>query len=508
MRNRNLGIALSYLNTGLSMVCGFFLSSFLVKMLGDTEYGLYQMVTSFASYLVLLEFGTGTAMTRNISKCRAQNGEKQEIQKNISTIWTISLLLAAIILAASVVFFCKIGNIYVNLSNQQVVYAQKVFVFEALYLIISFLSNTTNGIVLGFEKYKIGPIVCVIRLILRTILLVALVTAFRFAIIIVIVDFFVSTVVALLMFGFCFVKLNVSFSPKWFDFAVFKDTLPLCMAMFIQTIVNQANSNVDQFIIGIKLTPEQVSFYSIGLFFYGTFSSLTTVPISMYAPQIVKDVTAKVDDNILMEHLIAPSRLITLIGSTVLFGFFVVGRQFISIFYGQQYEVSWYVALIIMIPMMINMSNGILINVLDALNKRMSRSFVLLLTTIANIILTVLWIDLWGIIGACLATAVCTIIGQITLMNIYYSRVLKIKVLYLYYRTYKGILIPQIVASVLAFFIGRMVCNNIVSFLASGFLYVSAFAILFYLFGSQPNEKEKIKNCIELIIHIVRRDKK
>ena len=117
MRNRSWGIALSYLNTGLSMVCGLFLSSFLVKMLGDTEYGLYQMVTSFASYLVLLEFGTGTAMTRNISKCRAQNGDKREIQKNISTIWTISFLLAAVILVASIIFFCQIGNIYVKLSE-------------------------------------------------------------------------------------------------------------------------------------------------------------------------------------------------------------------------------------------------------------------------------------------------------------------------------------------------------------------------------------------------------
>ena len=76
MKSRNNGLILSYLNTVLNMIIGFFLSSFFVKMLGDTEYGLYQMVTSFVGYLVLLEFGTGTAMTRNICKCRAQNSSE------------------------------------------------------------------------------------------------------------------------------------------------------------------------------------------------------------------------------------------------------------------------------------------------------------------------------------------------------------------------------------------------------------------------------------------------
>ena len=131
MKSRNNGLILSYLNTVLNMIIGFFLSSFFVKMLGDTEYGLYQMVTSFVGYLVLLEFGTGTAMTRNICKCRAQNSSEDEIKKNISTIWTISLILALIITIASVFFYLKIGDVYHNLN------------LIAMYFLI-FLSNLNN----------------------------------------------------------------------------------------------------------------------------------------------------------------------------------------------------------------------------------------------------------------------------------------------------------------------------------------------------------------------------
>ena len=500
MKSRNQGVALSYVNVVLNMVIGFFLSSFFVRTLGDTEYGLYQMVTSFASYLILLEFGTGTAMTRNISKCRAQNADKQEIQKNISTIWTISLFLTVIIAVASIAFYSQIGNVYYKLTFDQVSYAKKIFIFEVVYLIISFLSSTLNGIVLGFEQYRLGPIIAIVRLISRTTLLVGIILIYRHAIAIVIVDVLISITTATYLFIFCTRRLHLAFTFRYFDRKVFKEISPLCMAMFIQTLVNQANSSVDQFVIGIKLTPEQVSYYSIGLFFYNAFSSLTTVPITMYGPQIVKDVIQKINEETLMDHLIRPSRLITLIGTTVLCGFFVAGRQFINLCYGESYKIAWFVALIIMIPMMINMSNGILINILDALNKRMVRSYVLVFTTIANIMLTVVWIDIWGIIGACMATAVCTLVGQITMMNIYYSKKLNIKVMYLYKKTFKGILIPQLIASAIAFILGNILRSNFVSLIVSGCIYITIFSFLFLKYGMQESERElvlSIKNRLQ-----------
>ena len=72
MGNRKAGIILSYTNTLLNMAVGLFLSAFLLRMLGDSEYGMYQTMSSFATYLVLLEFGTGTVMARNLSVCRSK----------------------------------------------------------------------------------------------------------------------------------------------------------------------------------------------------------------------------------------------------------------------------------------------------------------------------------------------------------------------------------------------------------------------------------------------------
>ncbi len=498
MKNRSKGIVLSYVNSGLSMICGLFLSSYLLRMLGDTEYGVYQTVSAFANYLVLFEFGTGTVMTRNLSMCFGKKASREEIDKNVSTIWTITNILAIFILIVSVVFYCLIGVIYTkSLTVEQIAYSRKIFVFITFYLVFSFYTQTMNGVVLACEKYTFSSSVSVIKLIVRTLLLTALIFLFKYSIVIAIVDMCLSLIIVCYEYFYCIKKCNIKFTMKYFDKQIFKNALPLCMAIFMQTIVNQANNNVDKFVIGIMLTPELVALYSVGMYVFSSFSSFTTIPISMYAPQIVKNVAGGMRGKELTKTLIEPSRLITLIGGSILFGFVAVGKQFITIVYGKSYIQAYIIAVLVMVPMFINMSNGVIINVLDAMNKRIYRSNVLLLTTIANIILTVILIKNHGIVGAAFATAICTFVGQIVIMNIYYSKNIGISVMYLFKETYKGMLLYQIVASVVAYFVGQAINNVYLSFVASIVLYLLIFGVAFVVDKRNKNELKQIFSMVK-----------
>ena len=98
MHTRGKGIIISYVKVAANMACGVILSSALLRMLGDTEYGIYQTVAAFANYLVLLDFGVGTVMIRNISMCRGRQAGEDEVQRNISTTWTLTCLLSLLLL--------------------------------------------------------------------------------------------------------------------------------------------------------------------------------------------------------------------------------------------------------------------------------------------------------------------------------------------------------------------------------------------------------------------------
>ena len=67
MKSRNIGLIISYIYFICNTILGILISSFIVRKIGKTDYGVYQTVSSFAAYLVLLEFGTGTVMARNIA---------------------------------------------------------------------------------------------------------------------------------------------------------------------------------------------------------------------------------------------------------------------------------------------------------------------------------------------------------------------------------------------------------------------------------------------------------
>lgn len=499
MKKRSAGIVISYIYTFLNMICSLVMSSFLLRMLGDTEYGLYQTVSAFAMYLVMLEFGTGTVMSRNVSLCRGR-GEEKNLKYNTATLWYTTIGLSTLILVVSIVFCCNIGTVYKEtMSVEQVSYAQKIFVVMTAYLIVSFFTNTLNGFLLGVEHYTFANTVNVIKVITRTLVLLLLIFLKPYAIFIAVVDLCVSVGVFVSTFICCKFKFNINLNIKNFKKSILVESLPLCLALLLQAFINQANSSVGKFLIGIKLTLESVALYSIVQYIYTLISTITTIPISMYLPQIAKDVSRGIKEKELTKTLVQPCRLVVLIGGTLLFGFFAVGKQFITIFYGEAKQSAWIYALMVVIPMFVNMTNGVIINVLDVTNKRLARSLSLAATALLNILITLSLISSYGILGVVIGAASSLVIGNILVMNIYYKKALKLDVMWLFIQAYKGILPFQILAGVIAFFVAGLIQNIYLSFFVGGFLYLSIVALCTFLFGLNPSEKDMVMSVVNRI---------
>ena len=273
---------------------------------------------------------------------------------------------------------------------------------------------------------------------------------------------------------------------------ILRTSVPLAMAVFLQGIVSQANNNVDKVLIGIMLSPESVSLYSVALYIYSVFSSLVNVASSMYIPAVTQKVGQGLKGHDLAEHLITPCRLTALTGGLVLFGFTAIGKQFVEILYGRDYLIAWPLAMILISPAYIDSVVGVLVNVLDAMNKRMARSVVLVLTTALNILLTVFCLERWGVFGATAATAVCTLIGPVLIMNLYYKKVIRIPVLWLFRQAFRGILVYLVLGCGIALGVGSLIGNVYVSFLVGGVTFVAVALGGYFLFGMNEEERKAV----------------
>ena len=71
-KNRKIGAILSYVSIIASTVISLIYTPFMIKSLGQSEYGLYSLINSVIGYLTLLDLGFGNAIVVYTSRYRAQ----------------------------------------------------------------------------------------------------------------------------------------------------------------------------------------------------------------------------------------------------------------------------------------------------------------------------------------------------------------------------------------------------------------------------------------------------
>ena len=66
------GAALNYVVLGLNTLLGLIYTPFMLRMLGQGEYGIYSLAASVIAYLSMLDLGFGNAVIRYTAKYRAE----------------------------------------------------------------------------------------------------------------------------------------------------------------------------------------------------------------------------------------------------------------------------------------------------------------------------------------------------------------------------------------------------------------------------------------------------
>ena len=77
-RQIKMGVILSYLTLALSNIIALVYTPFMLRMMGQSEYGLYSLVASVVAYLTIMDFGFGNAIVRYTAKYRAELKQNEQ----------------------------------------------------------------------------------------------------------------------------------------------------------------------------------------------------------------------------------------------------------------------------------------------------------------------------------------------------------------------------------------------------------------------------------------------
>lgn len=501
INQRKIGTILSYVDIFIQATISIIYTPIMIYFLGNAEFGVYNLSNSVISYLGLLSLGFGGAYVRFYYRYKTQNDELGIAKLNglfisVYTIISIVALISGYILINNIEFVLR-GK----LTQSEIALSAELMKVLVINIALTFPVSVFGSYVTATENFIFQKIVSLTRHILNPLLgLPLLLLGYRSIGLSIAIT--LATVFYLIVNVFyCIKKLNMRFSIKNPDFILFKEIFIFSSFILFNMIVDQINWNLDKYIIGKFVGSISVAIYSIGAQINQYFITFSTSVSNVFIPRINEIVQSGKKNNLLTELFVKIGRIQYYFLMLILTGFIGVGRYFItSVWVGGSYKESFYIALILIFPMMLPLIQNIGIEIQRAKNLHKFRSILYIVLAIFNVIISIPLTINYGAIGSSIGTSMGVVIGNGIIMNFYYHYKVGLDMKYFWKSigsASKGVVIPMS----LAIFISIRGVNGGKQFIIFGIAIVTIYLLSVWYLSFNEYEKNLIKKPINKLFH-------
>lgn len=494
MRNKQIsrGIVLSLISQLIGIAVGLAYTPIMIRILGQNEYGLYQLVQSTVNYLTLMNFGFNSAYIRYYSIANAKHDEA-EIANINGMFFNIFMILAGLVVLGGVILYANIGILGSNLTAADYAIAKQLLVIMVLNLAMSMPNSLFVAYMSANERFVIQKLVLIITNLLIPLLNLPLLLWGYGSVGVVSVTLGLTLLRLIVNIVYSIKALHIRINFRFFDKAIFIDLLGFTFFIFLSDLVDQLNSNVDKLLLGRMKGTIAVALYSVAFNLKAHYTTLTWLIPEMYIPRINKLAIEGTNEE--QTELFAKiGRVNHFIVALVISGFILCGRSFIWLWVGDEYDISYYATVILMLTGYIPAVQTLGVNIQNAKNKHRMRSLVFLGVSVMNVIASIFFIRRWGVIGTCIGTLLAVLAGNGIFMNIYYHKRLGLNVLYFWKEILKA---TPFLAVPIAFGLGMLKLMPIHSW-STLLLFAGCYAIVYcialFFFALKKEERATILN--------------
>ena len=496
-----IGAILSYVIIVVNMLIGILYTPILTAKLGQTEYGLYSLVTSVISYLTILDFGFGNAIIIYTTRYRNKNekDKEQKLHGMFLIIYTIIGMIAGIIGAF---LWLNVDKLFGNtMSVDELGKAKILMGILTLNLVLTFPLSVFSSIITSYEKFVFSKVLNLVRIILNPIVMIVLLNFGFKSIALVILNTVLNLGTLILNYIYCKTKLKIKLKFGKIDFKLLREIMAYSVWIFLNSIMDKINWSLDQFVLGIYSGSVAVAIYSVASQLNQMYINFSSAISGVLLPRITKMENDNASDEEFTDIFIKTGRIQYIVMALIMSGFILFGKEFINIMWvGSEYAESYIIACILMLPSTIPLIQNVGLNILQAKNKYKFRVIVLMIFAVVNVCISIVLSKIYGGVGAALGTAISTILGQVIFMNIFYQKKIGINII----KFWKNILtmsIPMIFVIILAIILKTIVpINSVIVLVAQIVLYTLIYCLIVYKFSINKYEKQLILKPINKII--------
>lgn len=486
-----IGAILSYIVIGLNMIISVLYTPILTRSLGQSEYGLYSIVSSIISYLTILDLGFGNAIIIYTTKYRAKKlkDEEEKLHGMFFKIYTFLGIVAGIVGA---ILYFNVSNIFGNsMSPEEIEKAKILMLILTLNLVVTFPLSVFTSIITAYEKFIFSKLINIFRIVLTPIIMIPLLlNGFKsISLVVVITVLNIGTLLANMLY--CFNRIEIKMKFGKINFKLLKEIFAYSFFIFLNTIIDKINWNIDQFVLGAVNGTVQVAIYSLAAQVNALYLNFSTAISGVMLPKVTNMVSNKESNSEINKLFIKVGRLQYIFLSLIVTGFIIFGRQFMIFWGGQEYIQAYDVACILIIPVTIPLIQNLGISILQAKNKHRFRTIILFAIAILNVVISIPLAQKYGAIGSAIGTSIGMLLGPTIIMNWYYKKIgINIRK---FWKNIINMSIPILILFIIANFVIKFIdISNIFNMVIAVIIYTLVFAIVDWLFVMNNYEKDLI----------------
>lgn len=494
MSERKKGAILSYIQVVLSVVVSIIYVPVLLRYLGQSEYGLYQIVGSFFSYISVFESCMSTGVLRNY--CNALGSrDKEAADMTLSMAKVIYRVMAVLMAIVGVIVLWAFRCFYArSFSTSELKESSEILLLLFANMMVTLLGAVYLTILIGHEKFTFLKVLAIIIQVAQPFFVILCVRKIPYAITVSTVIVVLNVLTVLMRYLYVTHKLKIRIVKKKRNRKVIREIVGLSATILLGCIADQIFWKTDQVILGKLFSTAVVAVYSVGAQIYMMYMQFGTQIASVFYPKVSILYQEENGNQKVSDLFVRVGRVTFMIIMLILSGFIVFGKEFLSIWVGEGYTEAYYVSIVVMIPFSVDLSQNLALAILQVKKQYGFRAKIYLLSALINVVATVILASYFGIIGAAISTGLSMVITSGLIMNWYYLKKANLDIVKFWKGSFK-VITASTVMLILALLIKQYMPWKRAGLLQLGIeilLFASIYAGMMYKFIMTSEEKKQI----------------
>lgn len=504
MNQKKIGVILSYAQIFITLLVNLLYVPIMLRLLGQSEYGVYSLSSSVINYFSLLYVGMTSTYLRY---CTVYHKDAGSV--DIARLNGLFLLLFTGLGGGALVFGVWVSMhleafLGGGLTDGEYGLARILFILMSFNMALLMPKTVFATILISHERFvfvKSLDIVCAGVVPLASLPLLFMGYG---SIGMACVTLSVTALTLLAGMSYCIWSLNTQFFFRQLPFFLLPGMFTFSFFIFLQGIMDQLNWQLGKVILANFSDSAAIAVYSIALQVALLFINFASAFSGVFVPQIYQIVRLGTT-NQLTQLWIRVGRYQFFVVYFIWISFLFFGKSFIVLWAGNGYEDAYVVAILLMTPMVLHLCQVMAIEILRAYDKHRMWTIVHFVFAIIGFLVCIPLTKAYGILGVSIGTFVSMFLVTNVYDNWYYAREVHLGVRAFFCEMRKLLPAGMAVAVLAA---GMTMCfslNDWKTFSIAGIVFALMYACIMYICGMNTEEKEIVRKGGQRIMCMVRK---